>query len=156
LLCWLERNYKIQDMIRVIFCPAGDMQFDIDGYNDTFTLLIFRLKIHEFNGAVNEQKSAIGCSWWCLYCNWGVFTDPKQSVEKEWKVPDFFYKLYWRTIMGTIKWLFLVPNEPKQKLLNNFSGQYWKLSELIFSQTRYSRNSLEKVVIINLGLLISN
>jgi endonuclease G len=90
-----------------------------------------------------------------------VFKYSSKTIGKEKVlVPDFFYKILLKNDNGNYKMIaFLVPNEPSEKLFYNFVASVDSIEEItgidFFPKLDDTvENSLEKVVIINLGLLI--
>ena len=46
------KNYKKTSFDKVHFCPAGDMEFDLNAYNDTFLTSNISPQDHNFNNGV--------------------------------------------------------------------------------------------------------
>lgn len=131
------RNYKNSGYDKGHLCPAGDMQFDKNAYNDTFYTSNISPQNHEFNaGFWNRLEQKV--RYWAVRYNGvyvvtgGVFKNSNKTIGKEKVVvPDSFYKIVLNRSNGKYKMIaFLVPNEPGEKPLYNFVVSVDKIEQL--------------------------
>ncbi|TEB45896.1 DNA/RNA non-specific endonuclease [Flavobacterium circumlabens] len=121
------RNYKKSGYDKGHLCPAGDMEFDVGAYNDTFYTSNISPQKHDFNSGIwnrIEQKTRY---WAGKYNDIYVVTggilkdsDKKIGTEKV-AVPGYFYKIILAKSGNQHKAIaFLVPNEDSNKSLYDF------------------------------------
>ncbi len=121
------RNYKNSGYDKGHLCPAGDMEFNKDAYNDTFYTSNISPQKHDFNSGIwnrIEQKTRY---WAGKYNDVYVVTggilkdsDKKIGTEKV-SVPKYFYKIVLAKSGNVHKAIaFLVPNEDSDKSLYDF------------------------------------
>ncbi|WP_264552509.1 DNA/RNA non-specific endonuclease [Flavobacterium sp. N2038] len=121
------RNYKKSGYDKGHLCPAGDMEFNEDTYNDTFYTSNISPQKHDFNSGIwnrIEQKTRY---WAGKYNDIYVVTggilkdsDKKIGTEKV-SVPEYFYKIVVAKSGKEHKAIaFLVPNEDSDKPIYDF------------------------------------
>lgn len=121
------RNYKKSGYDKGHLCPAGDMEFSKEAYNDTFYTSNISPQKKEFNGGIwnrIEQKTRY---WAGKYSDIYVVTGgiPKDSDKKigteKVAVPKYFYKIVLAKTGKEHKAIaFLVPNEESDKSIYDF------------------------------------
>lgn len=121
------RNYKNSGYDKGHLCPAADMEFDENAYNDTFYTSNISPQKHDFNSGIwnrLEQKTR----YWAekyndIYVVTGAIlddSDKKIGTEKV-AVPKYFYKIILAKSGKEHKAIaFLVPNEDSDKSLYDF------------------------------------
>jgi endonuclease G, mitochondrial len=121
------RNYKKSGYDKGHLCPAGDMEFAINAYNDTFFTSNISPQTHDFNGGVwNRLEQKV--RYWAtkydgIYVITGGVLQPsfKTIGKEEVLVPKYFYKILLDNSNGNYKMIaFLVPNEKSDKPLYSF------------------------------------
>lgn len=116
------RNYKKSGYDKGHLCPAADMEFNLDAYNDTFFTSNISPQLHEFNSGIwsrLEQKFR----FWAVKYNGllivtgGVLKGSLKTIgNEEVVVPNYFYKIALNYSNGNCKMIaFLVPNEKSSK-----------------------------------------
>lgn len=116
------RNYKKSGYDKGHLCPAADMEFNLDAYNDTFFTSNISPQLHEFNSGIwsrLEQKFR----FWAVKHNGlliitgGVLKGSLKTIgDEEVVVPNYFYKIALNYSNGNCKMIaFLVPNEKSSK-----------------------------------------
>lgn len=121
------RNYKKSGYDKGHLCPAGDMEFDVNAYNDTFYTSNISPQKHDFNSGIwnrIEQKTR----YWAEKYNdiyivtGGVLKDSDKKIgTEEVSVPEYFYKIILAKSGAKHKAIaFLVPNEDSDKSLYDF------------------------------------
>ncbi|WP_343613434.1 DNA/RNA non-specific endonuclease [Flavobacterium sp.] len=121
------RNYKKSGYDKGHLCPAGDMEFSEEAYNDTFYTSNISPQRHDFNSGIwnrIEQKTRY---WAGKYNDIYVVTggvlkdsDKKIGTEKV-SVPKYFYKIVLAKSGNEHKAIaFLVPNEDSDKPIYDF------------------------------------
>lgn len=121
------RNYKNSGYDKGHLCPAGDMEFDLNAYNDTFFTSNISPQIHDFNDGVWNRLEQKVRYWSVKYdgiyvVTGGVLQNSLETIGKEnVSVPKYFYKVLLSNSGNKIKMIaFLVLNEPSDKALYNF------------------------------------
>jgi endonuclease G len=121
------RNYKNSGYDKGHLCPAGDMDFDLEAYNDTFFTSNISPQIHDFNDGVWNRLEQKVRYWSVKYdgiyvVTGGVLQNSLETIGKEnVSVPKYFYKSLLTNSGKNIKMIaFLVPNEPSDKPLYDF------------------------------------
>ena len=121
------RNYKKSGYDKGHLCPAGDMEFDIKAYNDTFYTSNISPQDHNFNAGVwNRLEEKI--RYWAIkydgiyVVTGGVLEASLKTIGKEKVlVPNYFYKILLDDSNGKYKMIaFLIPNEKSNKPLYDF------------------------------------
>lgn len=121
------RNYKKSGYDKGHLCPAADMEFDINAYNDTFFTSNISPQNHDFNAGIwNRLEQKV--RFWAVKNNGlfvvtgGVLKGNLGSIGKEKVfVPKYFYKILLSRTKGDYKMLaFLVPNEKSSKPIFNY------------------------------------
>ncbi|MFV8327600.1 DNA/RNA non-specific endonuclease [Flavobacterium sp. ZS1P14] len=121
------RNYKNSGYDKGHLCPAGDMEFAFNAYNDTFFTSNISPQLHDFNSGVwNRLEQKV--RYWAVKYNGiyvitgGVLEPSLKTIGKEGvSVPKYFYKVLLDTSEGKFKMIaFLVPNAESNKLLYDF------------------------------------
>lgn len=121
------RNYKKSGFDKGHLCPAGDMEFDQNAYNDTFFTSNIAPQNHEFNAGIwNRLEQKV--RYWALrydgvyVITGGVLGKSKNTIGKEKvQVPEFFYKIICDESNGNFKIIaFLIPHERSEKALYSY------------------------------------
>ncbi|MBA0883540.1 DNA/RNA non-specific endonuclease [Flavobacterium undicola] len=152
------RNYKKSGYDKGHLCPAADMEFDINAYNDTFFTSNISPQNPDFNGGIwnrLEQKTR----FWAVKNNGlfvitgGVLKGSLESIGKEdVLVPKYFYKILLSPSKRNYKMIaFLVPNEKSSKAIFEYVVSVDKLESItgidFFPKLEDNiENSLEKNV----------
>lgn len=121
------RNYKKSGYDKGHLCPAGDMEFDQNAYNDTFYTSNISPQDHNFNSGIwnrLEQKTR----YWAEKYNdiyvvtGGILKDSDKTIGTEKvTVPKYFYKIILTKTGKEHKAIaFLIPNEDSKKSLYDF------------------------------------
>jgi len=121
------RNYKKSGYDKGHLCPAGDMEFAINAYNDTFFTSNISPQKHEFNGGVWNRLEQKVRYWATKYDGVYVITagvlqpNLKTIGQEKVLVPNYFYKILLDNSNGQYKMIaFLVPNAKSNKPLYEF------------------------------------
>ena len=121
------RNYKKSGYDKGHLCPAGDMEFALDAYNDTFYTSNISPQKHDFNSGIWNRLEQKTRYWAGKYNDVYVVTggilkdsDKKIGTEKV-SVPGYFYKIILAKSEKEHKAIaFLVPNEDSDKSIYDF------------------------------------
>ncbi|MFD1603643.1 DNA/RNA non-specific endonuclease [Flavobacterium artemisiae] len=121
------RNYKKSGYDKGHLCPAGDMEFSEDAYNDTFYTSNISPQQKEFNSGIWNRLEQKTRYWAEKYNDIYVVTggilkdsDKKIGTEKV-AVPKYFYKIILAKSGNEHKAIaFLVPNEKSDKSIYDF------------------------------------
>jgi endonuclease G len=121
------RNYKKSGYDKGHLCPAGDMEFAINAYNDTFFTSNISPQLHDFNGGVWNRLEQKVRYWATKYDGVYVITagvlqpNLKTIGQEQVLVPNYFYKILLDNSNGQYKMIaFLVPNAKSNKPLYEF------------------------------------
>ena len=121
------RNYKKSGYDKGHLCPAGDMEFAINAYNDTFFTSNISPQIHDFNGGIWNRLEQKTRYWATKYdgvyvITGGVLNSSLKTIGKEEvSVPNYFYKILLDNSNGDYKMIaFLVPNIKSSKPIYDF------------------------------------
>jgi endonuclease G len=121
------RNYKKSGYDKGHLCPAGDMEFAINAYNDTFFTSNIAPQLHDFNGGVWNRLEQKVRYWATKYDGVYVITagvlqpNLKTIGQEQVLVPNYFYKILLDNSNGQYKMIaFLVPNAKSNKPLYEF------------------------------------
>ncbi len=121
------RNYKKSGYDKGHLCPAGDMEFAIKAYNDTFFTSNISPQLHDFNGGVWNRLEQKVRYWATKYDGVYVITagvlqlNLKTIGKEQVLVPNYFYKILLDNSNGQYKMIaFLVPNAKSNKPLYEF------------------------------------
>jgi len=121
------RNYKNSGYDKGHLCPAGDMEFAINAYNDTFFTSNISPQRHDFNGGIwnrLEQKVRyLAIKYDGIYVvTGGVLKGSLKIIGREKvSVPQYFYKILLDESNGKYRIIaFLIPNEKSDKPLYSF------------------------------------
>ena len=121
------RNYKKSGYDKGHLCPAGDMEFTINAYNDTFFTSNISPQLHNFNGGVWNRLEQKVRYWATKYDGVYVITagvlqpNLKTIGQEQVLVPNYFYKILLDISNGQYKMIaFLVPNAKSNKPLYEF------------------------------------
>lgn len=121
------RNYKKSGYDKGHLCPAGDMEFAIKAYNDTFFTSNISPQQHDFNGGVWNRLEQKVRYWATKYDGVYVITagvlqpNLKTIGQEQVLVPNYFYKILLDNSNGQYKMIaFLVPNAKSNKPLYEF------------------------------------
>lgn len=121
------RNYKNSGYDKGHLCPAGDMEFAFNAYNDTFFTSNISPQLHDFNGGVWNRLEQKVRYWATKYdgvyvVTGGVLKSSLKTIGKEKvSVPEYFYKILLDNSEGKFKMIaFLVPNAESNAPLYDF------------------------------------
>lgn len=121
------RNYKKSGYDKGHLCPAGDMEFNKNAYNDTFFTSNISPQDHEFNSGIwnrLEQKTRYWASKYndIYVITGGILNDSDEKIGTEKvSVPKYFYKIVLAKSGKEHKAIaFLVPNQDSDKSLYDF------------------------------------
>ena len=121
------RNYKNTNYDKGHLCPAGDMEFSLDAYNDTFFTSNISPQVRNFNNGVWNRLEQKVRYWAVKYdgiyvVTGGVLESSLKTIGKEKvSVPNFFYKILLDNSGEKLKMIgFLVPNTESNKPLYSF------------------------------------
>jgi len=121
------KNYKKSGYDKGHLCPAGDMEFAINAYNDTFFTSNISPQKHDFNGGIWNRLEQKVRYWATKYDGIYVVTagvlqpNLKTIGKEEVLVPNYFYKILLDNSNGQYKMIaFLVPNAKSDKPLYDF------------------------------------
>ncbi|MBC7846655.1 MAG: DNA/RNA non-specific endonuclease [Flavobacterium sp.] len=122
------RNYKKSGYDKGHLCPAGDMEFAINAYNDTFFTSNISPQLHDFNGGVWNRLEQKVRYWATKYdgiyvITGGVLQPSLKTIGKEQvSVPNYFYKILLNNSNGQYRMIaFLVPSKKSDKPLYAFA-----------------------------------
>jgi len=121
------RNYKKSGYDKGHLCPAADMEFTINAYNDTFFTSNISPQNHDFNSGVWNRLEQKVRYWATKYdgvyvITGGILKPSLKTIGKEEVlVPNYFYKIVLNNSNGNYKMIaFLVPNMKSNKPLYDF------------------------------------
>lgn len=121
------RNYKNSGYDKGHLCPAGDMEFALKAYNDTFFTSNISPQIHDFNGGVWNRLEQKVRYWATKYdgiyvITGGVLQPSLKTIGKEEvSVPNYFYKVLLDNSNGQYRMIaFLIPSKKSDKPLYEF------------------------------------
>lgn len=121
------RNYKNSGYDKGHLCPAGDMKFSKEAFDETFYTSNISPQKNEFNAGVWNRLEQKARYWSQKYDNiyvvtGGVLTEGLRTIGKESvSVPKYFYKILLDETDGDYKMIaFLVPHENSKKPLYEF------------------------------------
>lgn len=121
------RNYKNTMYDKGHLCPAGDMEFALDAYNETFFTSNISPQVRNFNNGVWNRLEQKVRYWAVKYdgiyvITGGVLDSSLMTIGKEKvSVPEFFYKILLDDSGENLKMIgFLVPNSESSKPLYSF------------------------------------
>ena len=121
------RNYKNSGFDKGHLCPAGDMEFAIKAYNDTFFTSNISPQTHDFNSGIWNRLEQKTRYWATKYdgiyvITGGVLQPSLKTIGREKvSIPNYFYKILLDISNGQYKMIaFLVPNKKSDKPLYDF------------------------------------
>jgi endonuclease G len=121
------RNYKNSNYDKGHLCPAGDMEFALDAYNETFFTSNISPQVRNFNNGVWNRLEQKVRYWAVKYdgiyvITGGVLESSLSKIGKEnVSVPKFFYKILLDNSGENLKMIgFLIPNSESDKPLYTF------------------------------------
>lgn len=121
------RNYKNSGYDKGHLCPAGDMDFDLNAYNDTFYTSNVSPQNHDFNAGIwnrLEQKVRFWAKRYdgVIVITGGVLKNTSKTIGHEKVVvPNYFYKIVFENEPNKHKMIaFLMPNEKSNKALYEY------------------------------------
>jgi endonuclease G, mitochondrial len=131
------RNYKNSGYDKGHLCPAADMEFDLEAFNDTFYTSNISPQNHDFNSGIwnrLEQKMR----FWAVKNNGliivtgGVLKGSSKTIGIEKViVPPSFYKIALSHSNGSYKMIaFLIPNEKSSKPIYDYVVSVDKIESL--------------------------
>lgn len=121
------RNYKKSGYDKGHLCPAGDMEFSLNAYNDTFFTSNISPQEHAFNGGIwNRLEQKV--RYWAtkydgVYVITGGLLQPslKTIGQEKVLVPNYFYKVILNYSNGQYKAIaFLVPHKKSDRALYEY------------------------------------
>lgn len=121
------RNYKKSGYDKGHLCPAGDMEFALNAYNDTFFTSNISPQLHDFNAGVwNRLEQKV--RYWAtkydgIYVVTGGVLQPslKTIGHEKVSVPNYFYKILFDNSNGQYRMIaFLVPSKKSDKPIYDF------------------------------------
>jgi endonuclease G len=121
------RNYKNSNYDKGHLCPAGDMEFSMSAYNDTFLTSNIAPQDKKFNNGIwNRLEQKV--RYWAVKENGvyvvtgGVLNNSLKTIGKEKvAVPQYFYKILMNRSGNRVKMIgFLMPNQPSDEPLYKF------------------------------------
>lgn len=121
------RNFKKSGYDKGHLCPAGDMKFSKNAFDETFLTSNISPQKHDFNDGVWNRLEQKVRFWATKYgkiyiITGGVLNDNLKTIgREEVAVPDYFYKIIATNSNGKIKIIsFLVPHKNSNLGLYNF------------------------------------
>jgi endonuclease G len=121
------RNYKRSGYDKGHLCPAGDMKFSKNAYDETFLTSNISPQKHDFNDGIWNTLEGKVRYWASKYdgiyvVTGGVLNDNLKTIGKEnVAVPEYFYKVLLDDSRGEYKMIgFLVPAVDSNKPLYEF------------------------------------
>lgn len=121
------RNYKKSGYDKGHLCPAGDMEFSINAYNETFLTSNISPQTHDFNGGIWNRLEQKVRYWATKYdgiyvITGGVLKPSLKTIGKEKVlVPDYFYKIILDNSNGEYKSIaFLIPHKKSDSALYQY------------------------------------
>ena len=121
------RNYKKSGFDKGHLCPAGDMKFSVDAFEDTFYTSNISPQTHDFNSGIWNTLEEKVRYWAKKYDDIFVITGPVltsglETIGREnVAVPNYFYKILINKTNSETKVIaFLVPSVDSQKPLYTF------------------------------------
>lgn len=131
------RNYKKSGYDKGHLCPAGDMEFALKAYNDTFFTSNVSPQIHDFNGGVWNRLEQKVRYWATKYdgiyvITGGVLQSSLKTIGKEEvSVPNYFYKVLLDNSNGQYRMIaFLVPSKKSDQPLYAFAVSVDKVEKM--------------------------
>jgi endonuclease G, mitochondrial len=121
------KNYRKSGYDKGHLCPAGDMKFSKEAFDETFFTSNISPQLHHFNDGIwNNLEQKV--RYWAnkyegLYVvTGGVLTKGLETIGKEdVAVPVYFYKVLVSKVNGKYKMIgFLLPHEESDKPIYNF------------------------------------
>jgi endonuclease G len=121
------RNYKKSGYDKGHLCPAGDMEFALNAYNDTFFTSNISPQLHDFNAGVWNRLEQKVRYWATKYDGIYVITGGillpslKTIGQEKVSVPNYFYKILFDNSNGQYRMIaFLVPSKKSDKPIYDF------------------------------------
>jgi endonuclease G len=131
------KNYKNSGYDKGHLCPAGDMEFSLNAYNETFLTSNIAPQLHDFNDGIWNRLEQKVRYWAQNYdgiyvITGGVLKESSHTIGKEnVLVPKYFYKILLDNNGGNYKMIaFLVPNEGSNKPLYSFVVSVDRVEEM--------------------------
>ncbi len=131
------KNYKNSGYDKGHLCPAGDMKFSEEAFNETFLTSNISPQNHDFNSGIwNRLEQKV--RYWAqkhtklFIVTGGVLSPNLKTIGSEHvAVPDFFYKIILDNSEPEIKAIaFLIPHEESEKGLYQFVTSIDEIEEL--------------------------
>ncbi len=121
------RNFKKSGYDKGHLCPAGDMEFDLKAYSDTFYTSNISPQLHEFNSGIWNRLEQKVRFWAAKYDGVIVFTGgvlkntSKTIGNEKVVVPNYFYKIIFKNQKGNYKMIaFLMPSVKSNRALYEY------------------------------------
>lgn len=121
------RNYKKSGYDRGHLCPAGDMNFSKEAFDDTFYTSNISPQKNDFNSGIWNRLEQKTRYWSQKYqdiyvVTGGILSDNLKTIGSEKvSVPNYFYKILMDETDGNYKMIaFLIPHENSRRPLYEF------------------------------------
>jgi endonuclease G len=131
------RNYKNSGFDKGHLCPAGDMKFSKQAFNDTFFTSNISPQLHDFNDGVWNRLEQKVRYWASKYgeiyvVTGGVLQNGLKTIGKEKiAVPNYFYKVLIYKSNGNFHMIgFLVPHQDSDLPLYKFVVPVDKIEQI--------------------------
>ncbi len=131
------RNYKQSGYDRGHLCPAGDMRFSKEAFNDTFYTSNISPQNHDFNAGIWNRLEQKVRYWTKKYgklyvITGGVLNGKLKTIGQEKvAVPDYFYKILLDNTEPDVKAIaFLIPNKNVNDALYKYVVSIDKIEQL--------------------------
>jgi len=131
------RNYKNSGYDRGHLCPAGDREFSLEAYNETFLTSNISPQKHDFNAGVWNRLEQKGRYWAKKYdgvyvVTGGILQDPIDTIGTEKvSVPGAFYKIFYDRSGSQVKMIaFLMEHRASDRALTSFVTSVNHIEEL--------------------------
>lgn len=131
------KNYKKSGYDKGHLCPAGDMEFDKEAYDDTFFTSNISPQDHDFNGGIWNRLEQKVRYWASRYdgvyvVTGGILQKTRKTIGAERVVvPEYFYKIILDDSNGNYKMIaFLIPNKKSDKPLYTYVVSVDRIEQL--------------------------
>lgn len=131
------KNYKKSGYDKGHLCPAGDMEFDKEAYDDTFFTSNISPQDHDFNGGIWNRLEQKVRYWASRYdgvyvVTGGILQKTRRTIGTERVVvPEYFYKIILDDSDGNYKMIaFLIPNKKSDKPLYTYVVSVDRIEQL--------------------------
>lgn len=131
------RNYKNSGYDKGHLCPAGDMAFSKEAYEETFLTSNITPQKHDFNSGIWNRLEQKVRYWADKYrevyvISGGILTSGLKTIGSEdVAVPNYFYKIIATKTNGKLKIIaFLLPHKNSEKSLYSFTASVDEIEKL--------------------------